>query len=66
MPHKELFSKLKRLGFGDNSINMFTSYLSDRFQAVSLDKEPSSSLVVLSGVPQGSILGPVLYRGFSF
>ena len=32
----ELFSKLKGFGFGDNSINLFTSYLSDKFQAVSL------------------------------
>ena len=53
VPHKELLSKLKRFGFGENSINWFTSYLSDRFQAVSLDNELSSPLAVLSGVPQG-------------
>ena len=39
VPHKELLSKLRRFGFGENSINWFTSYLSDRFQAVSLDNE---------------------------
>ena len=59
VPHKELLSKLKRFGFGENSINWSTSYLSDRFQAVSLANELSSPLAVLSGVPQGSILGPV-------
>ena len=51
VPHKELLSKLKRFGFGENSINWFTSYLSDRFQAVFLDNELSSPLAVLSGVP---------------
>ena len=59
VPHKELWSKLKRFGFEENSINWFTSYLSDSFQAVSLDNELSSPLAVLSGVPQGSILGPI-------
>ena len=39
----------------------FTSYLSERFQAVSLHNELSSPLAVLSGVPQGSILGSVLF-----
>ena len=54
VPHKELLPKLKRFGFGDNSINLFTSYLYDRFQAVSLDNEFSGPFAVVSGVPQGS------------
>ena len=64
VPHKELLSKLKSFGFGENSIKWFTSYLSDRFQAVSLDNELSSPLALLSGVPQGSILGPVLFTWY--
>ena len=61
VPHKELISKLKRFGFVENSINWFTSYLSDRFQVVALGNELSSPLVVENSVPQGSILGPVLF-----
>ena len=57
VPHKELLSKVRRFGFGKNSINWFTSYLSD----VSLDNELLSPLPVLSGVPQGSILDPDLF-----
>ena len=41
MTHKELLSKLKRFGFGENWINWFTGYLTDSFQAVSLDNELS-------------------------
>ena len=54
VPHKEVLPILKRFGFGDNSINLFTSYLYDRFQAVSLDNEFSGPFAVVSGVPQGS------------
>ena len=61
VPHKELLPKLRRFGFGENSINCFIRYLSDRFQAVSLDNELSSPLAVLSGLPQESILGLVLF-----
>ena len=60
VPHRELLSKLKRFGFRDNSINLFTSYLCDRFQTVTLDNELSGPLAVLSGVPRGTILVPVL------
>ena len=60
VPHKEFLPKLKRFGCGDNSINLFTSYLSDSFQTVTLDNELSGPLAVLSGVPRGTILVPVL------
>ena len=60
VPHKELLPKLKRFGFGDNSIYLFTSYLIYRFQTVTLGNELSGPLAVLSGVPRGTILGPVL------
>ena len=60
IPHKELISKLERFGFVDNLITWFTNYLSNRSQVVSLGNNLSSPLGVENGVPQGSILGPVL------
>ena len=61
MPHKELISKLESFGFVDNSIACFTNYLSYRPQVASLGTNLSSPLAVENGVPQGSILGPVLF-----
>ena len=61
VPHKKLISKLERFGFVDNSIAWFTIYLSNRAQVVSLATNLPSPLAVEIGVPQGSILGPVLF-----
>ncbi|KAK2563832.1 hypothetical protein P5673_012836 [Acropora cervicornis] len=48
-------------GFVDNSVSWFTNYLSNRPQVVSLGTNSSSPLAVENGVPQGSILWPVLF-----
>ena len=62
--HSILIEKLKIYGFSSNVIKWFDSYLSDRKQAVSVNGCLSKLLAVESGVPQGSILGPLLYTLF--
>ena len=61
VPHCALLNKLSRFGISEQLINWFQSYLSDRYQRVALQGTYSDWLQVLSGVPQGSILGPLLF-----
>ena len=44
-----------------NYIQWFDSYLSNRKQFVSIGNEKSESLLITHGVPQGSVLGPLLF-----
>ena len=59
--HNILVQKLSIYGFEDNTLQWFSSYLSQRAQQVYVDGALSDSLQVDIGVPQGSILGPLLY-----
>ena len=56
-----LIEKLKLYGLDSSSSAWMESYLSSRSQQVFLDGELSDVLPVKVGVPQGSILGPILY-----
>jgi hypothetical protein len=60
--HKTLLSRLqKRLGINGTVLKWFESYLSDRSQSVLIEGVESELLNLLFGVPQGSVLGPILF-----
>ena len=59
--HSILLSKLYHYGIRGASYQWFKSYLSDRKQFVSINGFNSSPLSVKCGVPQGSILGPLIF-----
>ena len=61
LDHSLLLAKLSGYGFDDNSIQWFTDYLSRRRQRVVLNHSFSDWAMVVRGVPQGSVLGPLLF-----
>ena len=61
VPHKLLLKKLEKYGLRENTLNWFKSYLSNRRQATSVRETISNFEQIVCGVPQGSILGPLLF-----
>jgi hypothetical protein len=59
--HSILLNKLSKLGIKDKELDWFKSYLTDRKQFVTIDTYDSMLRTILTGVPQGSILGPLLF-----
>ena len=61
LDHKILCEKLQFLGFDSSSISWIKSYLTNRIFYISIDKDLSNPGTISCGVPQGSILGPLLF-----
>ena len=62
--HEILLQKLTAYGIRGVALSWFNSYLKDRYQYVTLDGCKSTNLLINNGVPQGSILGPLLFTVF--
>ena len=60
--HTLLLSKLCKLGVADDALRWFTSYPTDRQQRVRINDALSTPITIRHGVPQGSILGPLLFN----
>ena len=59
--HKILLQKLSCYGIKDNSQKLIESYLQGRIQCCSVNSHVSAMEHIMCGVPQGSIIGPLLF-----
>ena len=64
IPHDLLIAKLNAYGFDKKSIVFFYSYLTRRKQCVNVNNMQGTFQALLSGIPQGSIVGPLLFNIF--
>ena len=61
MWHKGLLVKLNQIGISGSLLSWFTDYLENRTQSVVISGHVTNTTSLKSGVPQGSILGPLLF-----
>ena len=64
VPHDLLIAKLHAYGFDFETLVLFFSYLNNRKQGVNVNNNINGFMTLISGVPQGSILGPILFNIF--
>ena len=64
IPHELLIAKLHAYGFEKASLKLIYSYLKNRHQRVKINSTYSSWKEIINGVPQGSVLGPLLFNLF--
>ena len=60
--HELLLAKLHAYGFSENALQIINSYLSNRWQRVKINSTFSSWKELTKGVPQGSVIGPLLFN----
>ena len=64
VPHDLLIAKMHAYGFDIDTLMLFFTYLKNRKQGVKVNNTIHSFMTMVSGVPQGSILGPMLFNLF--
>ena len=61
MPHQRLLRKIDHYGVRGYTFDWIRAFLTHRTQQVTVERATSDSVEVLSGVPQGTVLGPLLF-----
>ena len=59
--HRRLLNKLKHYGITGNLVKWIEQWLTKRNQPVTLENHVSSKLPIKSGVPKGTLLGPLMF-----